>query len=274
MTLYGSEKWIFQETALRRWAYRMFGEVNVPGRLRSYHILRTLRKLDLPRAARILDAGCGRGDLALHLARRYPEWHILGVDADQTKVARANFLAARLGLTNVTFEAHRLEELDFESQFHLIVSADVLEHIEDDRRVIANFCRAARPGGCILVTSPSVPQPRHLPTVRWRERRIHFDPSQYGHVRQGYSQADLAAKFGQAGAELSYARFTFGLFGTLAFDIFFSIGDSRPHPAVFAWFFPCLMALAALDLVTPCRHGSAILAVARKPAPGSSAQAA
>jgi 2-polyprenyl-3-methyl-5-hydroxy-6-metoxy-1,4-benzoquinol methylase len=275
MTLYGSEKWIFQETAVRRWAYRLFGEVNVPGRLRSYHVIRTLRGLGLTgRPLHMLDAGCGKGDLALHLARCYPHWQVLGVDADAVKVRRANTLAVRLGLSNLRFQTALLEDLDLDSQFDLIISADVLEHIQDDSRVIANFCRAARPGGYILVTSPSIPQPWHLPTVKWRERKIRFHPSQYGHVRQGYDACGLARKFSAAGAELLLSRFTFGFFGTLAFDLFFTIGDNRPNPLVFAIFFPWLMLLAALDLWLPCRHGAAILAVARRPMSDSTAEAA
>jgi len=267
MTLYGSEKWIFEESVVRRWAYRLLGEVHVPGRLRSYHILRTLRSLGLlNRSVRMLDAGSGRGDLALHLARRCPHWQILGVDADELKVARSNELARRAGLENLHFETALLEDLVFRDEFDLIVSADVLEHIADDQRVIANLCRALRPGGYLVITSPSVPQRAHLPLVRWREKRIGFDPAQYGHVRQGYGPTDLAEKLDRAGARMIQSRFTFGFFGTLAFDLFFVIGDNRPNPVVFGLMFPALMALAAADLYFPTRSGSAILAVAQRPA--------
>lgn len=275
MTLYGSEKWVFEESRIRRWAYRLLGEVHVPGRLRSYHILRALGSLGLfERPVQMLDAGSGRGDLALHLARRCPHWRITGVDADELKTQRAAELARRNGLSNVHFETGLLEDLGFDSEFDLVVSADVLEHIADDERVIGNLCRALRPGGYLIVTSPSVPQRAHLPMVRWRERRIGFHPSDYGHVRQGYGPADLAAKFGRAGAEMVSARFTFGLFGTLAFDLFFVLGDNRPNPLVFALAFPGLMALAAADLYFPTRTGSAILAIARRPEKVREVQAA
>jgi 2-polyprenyl-3-methyl-5-hydroxy-6-metoxy-1,4-benzoquinol methylase len=267
MSLYGSEKWIFEESILRRWAYRFLGEVHVPGRLRSYHLLRALRSLGLfERPIRMLDAGSGRGDLALHLARRCPHWQIVGVDADELKIARSNELARRAGLENLQFETALLENLSYREEFDLIVSADVLEHIRDDERVIANFSRALRPRGYIVITSPSVPQRAHLPLVRWREKRIGFDPAQYGHVRQGYGPADLAEKFEAAGVRMIQSRFTFGFFGTLAFDLFFVIGDNRPHPVVFGLMFPALMALAAADLFLPTETGSAILAVAQRPA--------
>jgi 2-polyprenyl-3-methyl-5-hydroxy-6-metoxy-1,4-benzoquinol methylase len=264
--MYGSEKWICEPNPVKRWAYRLVGEIHVPGRLRSYHILRTLRRLGLlDRPVRVLEAGCGRGDLAIYLARRYPDWRIVGLELDPEKVERAQHVARQLGLANVEFRLGNLEHDLFDSEFDLILNADVLEHIEDDVTVIRNFCRALRPGGYALVTSPSIPQRKHLRTVYWREKRIGFHPSDYGHVRDGYSKQDLDEKFAAAGGRLVDCRYTFGFFGTLAFDLFFTIGDSHPNPVVFAFMFPWLMALSWLDLAFPTPTGSAILAVAQKP---------
>lgn len=265
--MYGSEKWIWESGFLRRWAYRLAGEIHVPGRLRAYHVLRALRRMAPPdRPVRLLDAGCGRGDLALFLARRHRDWRITGLDVDPGKVEKARAMAARLRLGNVEFVEGSLEALPFDSEFDVAISADVLEHIENDRDAIRNLCRALRPGGQAIVTAPSAPQRKHLPTVRWREKRIGFEYAQTGHVRNGYGKADLDEKFAAAGGRVVRSYYTFGFFGTLAFDLFFSIGDSRPHPLVFALFFPWLMVLSGLDLLFPSRTGSAILAVACRPA--------
>ncbi len=267
--MYGSEKWIVERDRTRRWAYRLLGEVAVPGRLRAYHVLKAISRVS-KRSDRlnVLDAGSGRGDLAIHLARRCPRWHIVGVEADAAKTEAARKIAKQLGLNNVEFRVGKLEDLACEGEFDLAVSADVLEHIDDDRAVLANLCRALRPGGHVIVTSPSVPQRPHLPTVRWREKRIGFHNSQYGHVRDGYSKEDLRRKFLEAGGNVTVCTYTFGFFGTLAFDIFFSIGDNRPNPLVFAAFFPFLMALAGLDLLFPSRSGSAVLAIAARAGKG------
>jgi hypothetical protein len=109
-----------------------------------------------------------------------------------------------------------------------------------------------------------VPQPRHLPLVRWRERRIGFKPSDYGHVRAGYTLADCRRLIDAAGLDLEVTRTTFGPFGTLMFDLFFVTGDSRPNPLVFAALFPLYLGLSFLDLHFPGRHGAAVLAVGRK----------
>ncbi len=263
--MYGQEKWICEPNVVKRWAYRLLGEVHVPGRLRAAHIQREIGRLGLTKApVRMLDAGSGRGDLAIHLARGFPSWQIVGLELEPEKVANSRRIAERLRLSNVEFCEGSLETFEAENKFDLIVNADVMEHIEDDRRVLANLYRALRPGGHIILTSPSVPQRKHLRLVAWRERRIGFQPSDYGHVRDGYSREDLEEKFSAVGARVTRSYLTFGFFGTLAFDLFFVIGDNRPHPLVFALMFPFLMALAALDLTFPTKTGSAILTVASK----------
>jgi SAM-dependent methyltransferase len=217
------------------------------------------------RPVRLLEAGCGKGDLAVYLARRNPHWQVVGLELDPERLDRGRRAAQYLGLKNIEFRSGDLLDPMFDAEFDLILSADVLEHIEDDLAVLRNLCRALRPGGFVLVTSPSIPQRKHLRTVSWREKRIGFQPSDYGHVRDGYSREDLEGKFITAGGLPVDCRFTFGFFGTLAFDLFFTIGDNRPNPLVYALMFPWLMALAGLDVAFPTRTGSAILAVAQRP---------
>ena len=58
--LYGKDKWVCEPNPLKRWGYRLFGELHVPGRFNN-HIMRQIRSLELPwREIRVLDAGSGR----------------------------------------------------------------------------------------------------------------------------------------------------------------------------------------------------------------------
>ena len=67
--MYGSEKWICEPQAMKRWGYRLFGELHVPGRIRSQHIIKEVQRLGLmEKPVRMLDAGSGRGDLAIALS--------------------------------------------------------------------------------------------------------------------------------------------------------------------------------------------------------------
>ena len=197
--MYGSEKWVCEPQAVKRWGYRLLGELHVPGRIRSQHIIKEVQRLGLmEKPVRMLDAGSGRGDLAMHLARRCPHWQIVGLDLSPARTESAQYVSRRIGLNNVDFRTGSLEELGFREAFDLIVSADVLEHIEDDRTALRNLFHTFRPGGHLILTSPSIPQRRHLWLVRWRERRTGFQPSDYGHVRDGYSKLDIEERFREA----------------------------------------------------------------------------
>ena len=152
-----------------------------------------------------------------------------------------------------------------EAAWDIVVCADVLEHIESHDVVVKHLAHALRPGGILIVTSPSVPQPRHLPMVAWRERRIGFHPSDYGHVRDGYSAQDLRLLLENAGLDVDAIKFTFGRPGTLMFDLFFATGDNRPNPLVYAALLPMYLGLAKLDVSQEHAHGAAILGIGRKP---------
>jgi SAM-dependent methyltransferase len=265
--MYGSEKAWGEGDWKRRLGYRWLGELHIPGRLRSWFIVRALRRLGCwdrrPRA--LYDAGGGEGAFALHVARRFPAWRVVIADNEAMTIERATRIRRALGLDNLEVRAVDLRAPGDENVYDVVVCADVLEHIDDDEGVVRHLARALKPGGVLLVTSPSVPQPRHLPLVAWRERRIGFDPSDYGHVRDGYSEAQLRGLFEGSGLEVESVRRTFGPAGTLMFDLFFVTGDSRPHPLVYGALFPIYMLLAALDVLIPTRSGAAVMGIARKP---------
>jgi SAM-dependent methyltransferase len=278
--LYGSEKAWGESDWRRRLGYRWLGELHIPGRLRSWFIVRTLRRLGCwdRRSRALYDAGGGEGAFALHVARRFPEWRVVIADNEAETIERTMRIRRALGLQNLEIREVDLREPGDENLYDVVVCADVLEHIDDDEGVVKHLARALKPGGVLLVTSPSVPQPRHLPLVAWRERRIGFDPSDYGHVRDGYSEDQLRELFEGAGLEVESVRRTFGPAGTLMFDLFFVTGDNRPHPIVYLLLFPLYMLLAALDVLIPTRSGAAVMGVARKtsdrPAPATAREGA
>jgi 2-polyprenyl-3-methyl-5-hydroxy-6-metoxy-1,4-benzoquinol methylase len=268
MMLYGQEKAFGEADWRRRLGYRTVGEIHVPGRLRIWHVIKELRRLGLwnPRPLTVLDAGGGEGSFCYFMARRFPGWRVVLGDNAPSTLERAAAIRQALGLGNLELREMDLLDLGERETYDAIVCSDVLEHIEEDGRVVSNLAAALKPGGLLIVTSPSVPQPRHLPLVAWREERIAFTPEDYGHVRQGYSEADLERLFTNADLETERVRRTFGPFGTLMYDIFFVTGDSQPNPVVFAGLFPLYLGLSALDVMLPApQAGAAILGVARKP---------
>lgn len=108
-----------------------------------------LSGLALPHNGRVLDLGCGVGDLTATLAELVPDGTVLGVDAAQDMVDTAR---RRAGQPNVTFTrelAQRLDEVTEAGAFDAVVSVAALHWIpaSDQPRVLDAVARALRPGG-------------------------------------------------------------------------------------------------------------------------------
>lgn len=263
--MFGSEKKYYEKNPLKRLAYALLGEVHVPGRLRAYHVMRKIRGLNTNgNPVKFFDAGCGRGDLVVHFSQKHPDWKVSGIEYDKERYRIALEMKKRLGLDNVTLRHGDLLKARLEKGLDIITCCDVLEHIEDDEKVMKNLYGALKPGGSLILTFPSIPQRRHLKLVEWREKRIGFKNEDYGHVRDGYSIPGIEETLKRIGFSEVSAEYTFGFWGTLSFDLFFVLGDNRPNPVVFFLAFPFLMATAFLDLYWPSKQGSGLLVVARK----------
>jgi SAM-dependent methyltransferase len=142
----------------------------------KYDIL--LHWLSGKRGLRILNAGCGSGDLSFRLASAGHS--VVGIDPEPAYIdlARAN-AAARPGL-DCSFTVCSIEDYTAEAAFDCVIATDVLEHIADDRAAFAALAALTRPGGLILIT---------VPAGQWL---FGYHDEQIGHYRR-YSRSSLAA---------------------------------------------------------------------------------
>jgi SAM-dependent methyltransferase len=141
------------------------------------------RQIGSVRAARILDAGCGTGGMARHLAAL---GEVTAIDYSGVALGfAARRELPRLGRASV-------ERLPFRSDtFDLVVSLDVLCHgaVGSEAGAMAEMARVLRPGGHLILNLPAYPalMSAHDHLV-YNTRR--FLPSQ---VRQFLGDAGLRA---------------------------------------------------------------------------------
>ena len=145
---------------------------------------------------RVLDAGCGTGEVASRLARLWPQASITGVDLIESHLdlARARYpdLAGRMDLRTAD-----ILDLPFDDvSFDLTVCRHVLQAVPDASRALTELVRVTRPGG-----------------------RLHLIAEDYGMIWTHPGRLDSQvfwregpAKFGQAtGCDLFVGRHVYTL---------------------------------------------------------------
>lgn len=121
---------------------------------------RLLELSPLPLEGRVLEVGCGIGNLTRILLRAPRVSLLEAIDLDPAYVRRVaeEIRDPRLRVTAVRAEDFRPSLPDGgRGAFDFVVSTNVLEHIEDDGRAFSNFRRLLRPGGLALILVPAHP---------------------------------------------------------------------------------------------------------------------
>lgn len=104
--------------------------------------------------ADVADFGCGSGHAINLMAQAFPASRFTGIDFSDEAIAAGIAEAARLGLTNATFESHNLAQLDTvskEEAYDVITAFDTIHDQAQPARVLENIYRALRPGGVLLM---------------------------------------------------------------------------------------------------------------------------
>jgi SAM-dependent methyltransferase len=123
--------------------------------------------LELRRGARVLDAPCGAGRIAIHLARA--GCRVTGVDITGRFIRRARRRFARSGLKG-TFLVCDLRQLDFEGGFDGVYNWwGSFGYFSDPENLdlLRRFARAVEPGGRVLIDQPN----REFILRHWLQRK-------------------------------------------------------------------------------------------------------
>jgi 2-polyprenyl-3-methyl-5-hydroxy-6-metoxy-1,4-benzoquinol methylase len=237
--------------------------------LRSWYVrseLKNLRKLFNQREISIYDAGTGFGQYTYFAAKKLKPNTVHAVDIKQAWINDCkNFFAAK-NLKNVTFAIEDLTNINHNSRFDLIICVDVMEHIQEDVKVFQNFYKALKPGGFLLINTPS--------TFGGSDVHEKSEESFIGeHARAGYSKEDLSERLIPIGFNIFKWKYTYGLWG----DIAWRIGIKYPMillnlsklffvilPVYYLIASPMMLLFMFIDFMKENKIGSGINLVAKK----------
>jgi len=243
----------------------LFGTPHLGTFANGIYLRRTTRHMTL---SYVLDAGCGDGTLAFYMASKFPKARVLGVDIGEQGLHASDStldICARVHrsvpLSNLEFRQLDLRQLDAREEFDFVYSFDVLEHIAENRQVLANIHRALMPNGLLLVRIPSRKQKRILSR---RFTREHERWAEIEHVGQHYEMDTLQADLKQIGYRVLSAEYTMGNWGRLSFELAEALQYYHVPQALQMLCMPALKTLRFADTCTTIRDGDGLLVLCQK----------
>ncbi len=166
-----------------------------------------LARLRAAGAARVLDVGCGAGEIASELARA--GFEVVGVDVAEEPLRRARARDAELDVRRVELDGDwPLQDASFDA----VWAGETIEHVLDTAAWLSQVRRVLRSGGALLLSTPAHERLTMLAlalSARRFEQR--FDPRS-DHVRF-YSRRTLSRLLSEFGFERIDVRAAGGLPG-------------------------------------------------------------
>ena len=238
--------------------------------LRSWHLRRLISStgsaLDGQRPWKLLDAGCGFGQYDRFILSRFNNVTVDSVDVKKDYLRdNENYFKEDVSRGRIRFYYADLLQLETGKTFDMAICIDVLEHIEEDVRLMKNISEHLKEGGYFLMHSPS----------HYSEDDGDEDDSFVGeHARPGYSKEEISDKLRQAGLEPRKVHYTYGFWGHKAWVVsvkwpmiaFNKLGFFAALPLFFYYpvVMPFCLLMNATDLYTKNEKGNGVYALARK----------
>jgi SAM-dependent methyltransferase len=237
--------------------------------LRAWHVKKALRKIAirLPSDSLVLDAGSGFGQYTWRMSKMNKSWIIKAIDINKDQVNECNWFIEKAGQSGrVTFYTEDLLNLSELDCYDLILSVDVMEHIEKDDLVFNNFHKSLKNNGLLLISTPS---DKGGSDVHDEKEDSFIDE----HVRNGYSINDISEKLSYAGFKEIEAHYTYGKPGNISWRLSMKYPVKMLNvsylffiilPFYYLIFFPVSVILNIFDLYINHKTGTGLIVIARK----------
>ena len=183
--------------------------------LRTWHVKKEIREWSKNHKGnqRILDAGSGFGQYTFFMSGMNKKWSVEAVDVKEEQIADCTAFFSRIKRTNVSFGIADLTIYNRTETFDMILSVDVMEHIEDDEQVFRNFYNALIRDGMLLISTPS--------DQGGSDVHDHGEEASFidEHVREGYNINEIQEKLKRAGFTKTSARYAYGKPGQIGWRL-------------------------------------------------------
>jgi 2-polyprenyl-3-methyl-5-hydroxy-6-metoxy-1,4-benzoquinol methylase len=237
--------------------------------LRTWHVKKALRRISsqFPDGAQVLDAGSGFGQYTWRMSTMNSQWKIKAVDINKSQINDCNVFFRKAGLSQrVSFHMCDLTLLSDIDNYNIILSVDVMEHIEEDVLVFRNFYKSLKNQGVLLISTPS---DKGGSDVHNNHGQSFIDE----HVRDGYSIKGITEKLKLAGFSSVDAGYTYGKPGNISWRLSMKYPIKMLNasylffivlPFYYLLTFPVSLILNVIDLSIKHKTGTGLLVTARK----------
>jgi len=159
----------------------------------------------------------------------------MGISFDERNFRLAETRAQLLGIKNVKFVLGDLRKLDTYSDslgmFDQIICFETIEHILNDKKLIADLAKMLKPGGRLLLTTPYKHyKPLYRDGISEREDG--------GHVRWGYTFNELKELFNASSLEIVVEDYISGFFSQRITSLMRRLVQMIPYAIVWALTMP------------------------------------
>lgn len=152
----------------REWDSAAYHRLSDPQFGWALKVVKRLESLRLRGDEHILDAGCGTGRVTAEVLRRFPNCHVIAVDASENMVREARFTLQEFG-GRARVEQYDLLELPYRDAFDVVFSTAVFHWIKDHPQLFATLFRVLRRGGILVAQCGGGP---NLQRVRDRVQQL------------------------------------------------------------------------------------------------------
>jgi ubiquinone/menaquinone biosynthesis C-methylase UbiE len=160
------------------------------GQLYNDYTEHALRLAGLRPGMRVLDVGCGPGDVSFIAAGLVgPTGSVLGVDAAPAMVELARGRAAEKGLSAVQFTEAAIDAITLDEPVDAVVGRLILMHLPDPSATVRRLSALVRPGGVIAFSENDITGARSIPEIRL------FDQVTDG-IARAFEAMGLSPQFG------------------------------------------------------------------------------